>query len=117
MEYVVSKEVCEKLIAEGGKVCEGCGRELVAIETVDNSNRPTFWQGCEHCQCFRRGVDPIYFRVARQLVEDGTIIPYGHMCRKDYGKTPENLEYYFDSQTAGLSHIIKQIHLLIEGKP
>lgn len=109
--YVTTKEECERNIKG---VCEGCGRSLTAIETVDNSIRPTFWQGCKHCSCFRAGIEFEYFTIARKLVEDGEIIPYSHLRRCEYENTPERLGYYLDSQTAGLSHRIKKIHKLLE---
>lgn len=110
-EFIVTKEECERKIKG---VCEGCGGRLSAIQTVDNIGRPTFWQGCEHCSCFRGGVERKYFEVARKLVEEGSLLPYGHMCRPDYEDTPERLAYYLDSQTAGLSHVIQRIHGLLE---
>lgn len=112
-EYVTTKEQCERNIKG---VCEGCGGTLTAIETVDNSGRPTFWQGCEHCSCFRSGVEPEYFRIARQLVETREIEPYSHMDRFEYENSPDRLQYYLDSQTAGLSHRIKKIHKMLEAE-
>lgn len=64
--YVMTKEECEHKITG---VCEGCGQPLSAIETVDNSNHPTYWQGCQSCSCFRQGVDPKHYRVAIRLME------------------------------------------------
>lgn len=113
IQYVTTKEVCEANIKG---VCEGCGGALTAIETVDNSRRPTFWQGCEHCSCFRSGVERKYFEVARLLVERGELKPYGHTCRVEYENSPERLAYYFDSQTAGLSHTIKRIDCLLNAE-
>lgn len=110
-DYVTTKEECERGIKG---VCEGCGRSLTAIETVDNSMRPTFWQGCEHCSCFRAGIEFEYYTIARKLVEDGEIVPYSYMSRCEYENTPERLSYYLDSQTAGLSRQIKSIHKLLE---
>jgi hypothetical protein len=110
MKYKTTKEECEKNIYG---VCEGCGGELTAIETVDNSGDPTFWQGCLHCSCFRGGVKKKYFEIARKLVESGDLLPYSHMRRIEYEDTPERLEYYLDSQTAGLSHKIGQIHKML----
>lgn len=111
MEYVITKEECEQNIKG---VCEGCGGALSAIETVDNARRPTFWQGCEHCSCFRAGVERKYFEVARKLVENRKLVPYSHiLCRVEYENTPERLSYYLDSQTAGLSHTIKRIETLL----
>ena len=111
MKYITTKEECEGNILG---VCEGCGGKLTAIETVDNSHNPTFWQGCEHCSCFRNGIEPMYFKIARNLVEDDRSLPYSHMSRCDYEDTPETLKYYLDSQTAGLSREIKFFHLLIK---
>ena len=109
--YVTSKEECEKNISG---VCEGCGGNLSAIETVDNSNRSTFWQGCFHCSSFRSGVELLYFKIARKLVTENILIPYSHMKRSEYEDTVEGLEYYLDSQTVGASRIVKKIHDLIK---
>lgn len=115
--YQTSKEDCEKAIRG---VCEGCGGPLTAIETVDNAHNPTFWQGCEHCQSFRSGVDPLYFKIARRLVEAGDMLPHSSsMSRADYEDSPERLEYYLTCQTATLSRNIAYIHRLLkeEAKP
>lgn len=109
-EYRISKEECEKNIRG---VCEGCGGKLTAMETVDNAWNLTHWQGCEHCQCFRSGVEEKIFRIARTLVESGEMIPYSHMRKADYDKTPEALAYYYDCQTAGLSRQIARIDFLL----
>lgn len=61
--------------------------------------------------------DPKYFKVARQLVESGELVPYSHMDRIEYENTPERLQYYFDCQTAGLSHKIKRIHKMLCENP
>ncbi len=54
MEYIITKEQCEK--AHKSLVCSGCGKPIEAIETVDNANRPTFWAGCNSCGRFQYGV-------------------------------------------------------------
>jgi hypothetical protein len=105
--YQTSFEECASKISG---VCEGCGGKLEPIETVDNSNNPTFWQGCRHCMCFRSGVKEIYFKIARKLVLAGEILPY---ARDGNFSTPEALAYYLDTQTAGLSHNIARIDALI----
>jgi hypothetical protein len=91
-------------------VCEGCGGKLEPIETVDNSNNLTFWQGCKKCSSFRNGVKIKYWKVARELIEKDIIYPYHHL-RVDR----ENLdkEYYLSAQTAGLAHIIAQIDAML----
>ena len=110
-KYRVTKEQCEANISG---VCEGCGRELSAIETVDNSGNPTFWQGCQKCSCFRRGVEPKYFKIARKLVEEDTLRPSYHMDITRYNDNPDKLEYYYDCQTAVLSPIIRHIDKLLK---
>lgn len=107
-QYQTTRQECQQRIKG---VCEGCGRELEPIETIDNSGNPTFWIGCNHCSCFRSGVKKLYFEIARSLVEKEIIIPYSHMVRKKEDKDHE--EYWLDSQTAGLSHSIARIHLMI----
>ena len=113
VKYQVTKEECQKSI-EG--VCEGCGGELKPMKTVNNANEPTYWVGCLHCSCFRSGVSREYWEIARQLVEKEKIIPYFRMHRSEYEDTPEKLEYYYDSQCAGLSHTIAYIHKLLKQK-
>ena len=108
-KYVMTKEECEKNIKG---VCEGCGGHLSAIETVDNSNNHTFWQGCWHCSCFRGGVDQRYFKIARNLVEKGVMIPFDYMNRAEYEKDGD-LEYYLSTQTASLARDIAHIDELL----
>jgi hypothetical protein len=108
--YKTTKEECEKQIHG---VCEGCGGKLEPIETVDNSNNPTFWVGCTHCMCFRSGVEEKYFKIARRLVEDEDIIRYNHMKKSDYD-TPESLDYYLCSQTVPVSYVVAKIDKLLK---
>ena len=110
-KYMITKAACKKRIYG---VCEGCGGTLEPIETVDNSGQPTYWQGCNICSCFRGGVKEMYFKIARQLVVDGSIRPYSHMQKSEYEDSPEALEYYYSSQTASLSHNVAHIHRLIQ---
>ena len=112
-KYIITKKECQKQIKG---VCEGCGVNLEPIETVNNSNEPTFWVGCKSCMCFRVGVDKKYFEIARKLVEKGDLLPYSHMSRCEYEDKPERLKYYLDSQTAGLSHRIAQIDKMLTPK-
>ena len=51
-------------------------------------------------------------------MEKDELKPYSSMCRCEYEDTPERLDYYLDSQTAGLSRIIARIDkMLIKAKP
>src|ERR1700689_818351 len=113
-KYQTTKEQCESRIRG---VCEGCGGKLEALETEDNSGNPTYWQGCNHCSSFRSGVDAVCWKIARELVESGEMLPYSHMHKGDYLRSPEKLDYFYDSQTAGLSNQIARIEkLLAEGR-
>lgn len=109
--YQDTKEECQSRIKG---VCEGCGGELEPIETVNNSGQPTFWVGCKKCSCFRSGVDKKYWKIARTLIEKGQLIPYEHLSRHDYEGSKDKLDFWFDSQTAGLSHVILQIDRLLK---
>lgn len=111
-KYQVTKKQCQASIKG---VCEGCGGKLEPLKTVNNSGEPTYWVGCNHCSCFRGGVDRKYWEIARKLIEEGEMIPYPNMNKHEYEETPERLEYYFDTQCAGLSFDIMMVHsLLIE---
>jgi len=110
MTYQVTKKQCEAQIKG---VCEGCGGKLEALKTVNNSGEPTYWVGCNHCHCFRGGIEKIYFEVARKLVENGEMIPYTRMRKNEYEDTPERLEYWLDTQTTSLSYDVKRIYLMV----
>jgi len=111
-KYIVTKKECEEEIKTRNRVCEGCGGKLTPIRTVDNSSNPTYWAGCKHCSCLRSGVKKMYFNIARILVETKTILPYSHM-KQPLDIDTGYMEYYLDTQTAGLSAIIAQIHRMI----
>jgi len=105
MDYKITKEQCLTTIKG---VCSGCGGTLEPIETVDNFDNPTFWAGCDSCQKFDTGTNPIYFEIARNMV-NSDLLPYSHLARVDYEDTPERLEYFLTAQTSGLVRYIKTI--------
>ena len=113
IKYQVTKKQCRSWIKG---VCEGCGGKLEPIETVNNSGEPTYWIGCNHCSCFRVGIEREYFEIARQLVEQKEMLPYSSMSFKEYNDTPERRNYWLDTQTSNLSHNIKKIHQMIKEK-
>ena len=117
-KIILDKEALLQALPENVKnikgVCEGCGGILEPIETVNNAGKPTFWIGCEKCSKFRVGIETKYFEIARKLVEEGYLIPYSHMHKCDYENNPERLEYWLESQTAGISHTIKYIDKLLQ---
>ena len=93
---------------------KGAAVNSSAIETVNNADEPTFWIGCVHCESFRGGVDPKYFKIARRLVQEREIIPYSHMDPFDYKRDPKKFEYYLEIQTGALSPKIRYIHQLLK---
>ena len=113
MKYQTTKKQCQEMIKG---VCEGCGGRLEPLKTVDNSGNHTYWVGCEHCSCFRSGVDRRYWEIARELIEKGEMIPYSHMNKHEFEDSKERLEYWFDSQCAGLSKEIRYLHNLLKQK-
>ena len=70
MDYITTKEQCQKRIDEMRNVCTCCGGGLVPLETVDNSNRPTYWIGCEKCQKFDNGTKEKIFKIAVKMVDE-----------------------------------------------
>ncbi|KKK76731.1 hypothetical protein LCGC14_2860680 [marine sediment metagenome] len=110
MRYQITKAECRKRI-QG--VCEGCGGHLEPIKTVNNANEPTYWVGCLDCSCFRGGIEKKYFVVARKLVESGEFAPYDSMSKHDYEDSEEKLKYYYDSQTASASWLVRRIDILL----
>jgi len=103
--YQISEEICAKNISG---VCPGCGGVVEPIETVNNSDEPTFWSGCNHCLIFCCGVDKSVWQTARKLVEEGRGFT-SCKSRHDYEDTPERLEYWKDTETSHLSGQIRQI--------
>jgi len=101
MEYIQTKEQCQSLISG---VCPGCGGEITPIETIDNANNPTFWQGCKRCDRFTWGIEEIYFKIARKCVEDGRLKPYSNIEIDDVDK-----DFYLRTQTYRASNIVEYI--------
>lgn len=106
--YIDSKEKCQSEIDSRGCVCSQCGGQLTPIETVDNSNRPTFWAGCENCSIFNYGVPPIVFKIAKKMVTEQFFIAYRHMD-SPVGKDKAYQDYYRDSQIGGASNLVSQV--------
>lgn len=105
-KYVTSQKECQSKL--GGRVCSQCGRPVEPIETVDNSDNPTFWAGCKHCQKFDCGVEPEIQKAARLLVDEHHYVAYGHLERPN-GEDEIYEEYWRDTQTGGASDIIQKV--------
>lgn len=99
-EYQTTREECQLQIDKYKYVCPGCGGPIVPFETVDNSNHPTFWAGCEHCQQFTNGFPPHVFKIASKMVREHNHQPYRHE-RFPYDGTEQQKQYYYETQTRG----------------
>ena len=107
MKYETTKEECQKQI--GDNVCPFCGGELKPMETVDNSDNPTYWAMCKHCDRFYQGMSKAIWKIARKLTEEGWIKAYPHLDKTDYNDSPEKKEYYLNQQTSGATRIVQAV--------
>jgi len=106
-KYQTTEAQCLAVINKNGCVCSGCGGELSPIETVNNSDEPTFWSGCEKCGRFDSGVPGVVFKIARRMVEEHRLIPYSHI-QEPYNQ-PSEMEYWKITQTHGASPIVATV--------
>ena len=93
--YQITKEQCEKMIRG---VCSSCGGKLEPIETVDNSNQPTYWAGCNSCNKFCWGVDEQIYKIAHTLVHEHAERVY----HEPEPAKPDERDYWFKSQVSGM---------------
>lgn len=104
--YVTTKEECLERVK--GRVCDYCGRPLEAMETVDNSDNPTYWAGCNHGNAngwghFTNGTTKEIFNMAKEY-----ILRYGVISFND----DTNIKTYKEYQLNKAVEIItKVIHL------
>ena len=66
--YITTEDRCAESC--NGKVCIYCGLPIEPIETVDNSNNPTFWTGCTKCCRFNPGTIESIYNKAKELQKD-----------------------------------------------
>lgn len=97
-----------------GLVCSACGGSLSAVDTVDNSGKPTVWSGCLKCQRFDWGVKPENFELARRLVVEGKYRPYTFDDMKWEPEDKEKKEYWLCQQTAGAYEMVQLINKIID---
>ena len=88
-DYRITKEECERAIQ--GKVCPRCGGLIEALETVDNSNHPTYWSGCNDCGRFEQGVEPRVFDLATIMYD--AINERPHLINYDIPEEIKKREY------------------------
>lgn len=118
-KYKTTKKECEAKINKD-YVCERCGRKIIAIETVDNADNPTFWAGCWHTDNitkdswghFTSGVPKHIYELAEKLVcEEGKY--YSHTDTSNYkNMTIEEREYIFREEQSGWAVLIRTIEYL-----
>ena len=104
MEFIVTKEECQKQIDESNKVCSRCGGKLQPIQTVDNAGQPTHWSGC--CSHFDSGVTPEIFNAAVYMFDEMHETEYSEqrLSADDIG-----FDYYRKSNISGLCNKINKI--------
>ena len=114
--YQITKEQCQAQIDKINGVCNRCGRKPVPIETVDNSNNPTFWSGCMHGnmeECawgeFTSGVSKKIFDIAEKLVCEGEIY-YSWEDTSDAA-------YWFQTQVSGFCGLLARAERLKTQSP
>jgi hypothetical protein len=78
IEYIQSKKECFERCT--GLVCLRCGNALSPVETVDNSNRPTFWAGCLSCMIFSPGTQKEVYEKAKEISKDYRNISMDDLC-------------------------------------
>lgn len=103
MKYQITKEQCRKMISG---ICDFCGGELSPIETVNNSDEPTYWVGCKECHRFTNETQKIEYDIAKEMVVNGHFVAYSHM---DYPEDKEGIDYYTKTQISGTVSIIKNV--------
>lgn len=117
-KYQVTKKECQKRIDKANTVCDRCGRKIVPIKTVDNSNNPTFWAGCFHRSKgknasghYTYGIKKELFELAEKLVCDGERY-YNHNSKADYSKTKDERLYWFQTEVSGFCGLLSRIEYL-----
>lgn len=106
--YSITKEHCQSMISG---VCNGCGGELTPIETVDNSNAPTFWAHCASCSKYHWGTSVEVFRIAEKMFNEGyrhysyNVVAHPEGIRD----TIEYHAYYKSSQIAGTCGLVQDV--------
>ena len=107
MNYKISKSQCQKSINRN-KVCSQCGGTLSPLETVDNSNAPTFWIGCKKCSRFGNGVPIDVYDIAKELVVNDRYSHYSHIEIEE-NDSSEMIKYKTQCQISGACYIVTDI--------
>jgi hypothetical protein len=108
--YKTTKEDCVSKITG---VCSQCGGKLDPIETVDNSNDPTFWAGCLRCHIFCWGIDERIFKLSDRMVREHDLRPYSHIDHRPDDSLDVSA-YKLRQQVAGAHSLVRALVKLIE---
>lgn len=103
--FSITEEHCREMISG---VCKQCGGELKPMETVDNSDNPTYWAACTSCEIYCWGVSKEVYEISKSLVDN-----HGHVCYT-YMDSPLNKDdgykkYWRLSQIGGTCYIVQQV--------
>lgn len=110
MEYQTTKEQCQANIDRRMPiVCTSCGGKIEPIETVDNANNPTFWQGCLSCMKFDNGTTPNVYGIAARMVDDRDFRAYSHNPKPIKDNDPLMFDYWRKSQISGTVSVVEDI--------
>lgn len=97
-KFQISFEDCKGMIKG---VCDGCGGQLVPIETIDNSNNPTHWPHCPVCSKYHWGTPEYIHNIAKKMVVENRFIAYRHMDGDEHN--------YQQSQISGTCDIVRHV--------
>lgn len=108
--YKITQQQCQKSIDDRMPiVCSSCGGKIEPIETVDNSNNPTFWSGCLSCNMFDSGVSPEIFKTAEKMVDERNFRAYSFDKMPDKNENMQKYEYWREGQIRGTTRIVMDI--------
>ena len=109
MEHKITQKQCQEHIDKLGLVCVRCGTKLEPMETIDNSDHPTFWAACMKCKVYG-GTDPVVYAIAKKMVENENYIPYNHLgtmpSKKDQA---DEYEYWLKTQISGACDTVAKV--------
>lgn len=109
-QYRITKEQCQANIDKRMPiVCTCCGGKIEPIETVDNSDNPTFWQGCLNCSKFDIGTSPKIYETAVKMVDEMRFVAYRFKEKPDKEKDPSMFDYWRKSQISGTVDVVTDI--------
>jgi len=111
--YKTTKEECQNYINNNNHVCDSCGGKIEPIETVDNSDSPTFWAACNNCGVFTYGTTQRIFDICKHLVIGNGYVPYSHLGSIP-DKSSDEYNHWIQSQIRGTKRVVLDVIDLLE---